>query len=370
MNKLFKKLITGSLVAGLILLAGCGSQTTSQSASSNQNSQAAQSSNSNQNKEALPNVMVLANNPNGTIINSLGNGISTQLTKTMGIQVKSSTTNGPQEYLPLLGTGEMDMGILNNWDAKQGWLGKGTYAKISNDQGFPIALITSGHKSQIGILVANNSGIKTGADLKGKKYAGIISGTPGITLQDDAMLADFGLTESDVKEITEPNITAAVQAVETGQADATGVSLGTPEISNLDASSKGARFISLDASPEAVKRMTDVFPGSVVQVSPGPANAGIRQANTNLLQYEFYLVGRTALSDATVYAIVKNLWDNDKDLTAINANLKDWTTDNFVVANFSIPYHPGAIKFYKEKGIWTAAMDQRQQQLLASKPGK
>lgn len=350
----------------LFALAGCGGQPASQKQdnSKGQNPPAQTAA-----QDQQPKVLALGNNPTGTLINSLGTGIATLLTKTMGIQVKSVALNGPQEWMPMLGTGEMDLGILNCWDAEKGWKGEETYGPISNNKGFPISLITSGHKSQIGILVANNSSIKKGSDLKGKKFVRTIIGTPGITLQNTALLANFGLSESDIIDIKVPNITAAVQAVETGQADATGVALGTPQIQELDASSKGARFLSLDPSPEAVKRMTDLFPGKVVQVLPGPGNAGIRE-NTNLLEYDFYLVGRSNLSEATVYEIVKNLWDNNKELTAINNNLKDWTTDHFVVDNFTIPYHPGAIKFYKEKGLWTSALEQRQQELLALKSGK
>ena len=367
MNKLITKIVTGITLAGLILVSGCGSEPSPQTTNNNQNNQSTQSSTNNQGDQALPKLLSLGTNPNGTILNSLGAGIGTELTKTMGIQVKVIAMNGQTEWMPMLDSGEIDMGMINSWDAEQGWKGAGTYGPISNNKGFPLTLITSGHKSMVGIIVANNSNIKTGADLKGKKYAGTVSGTPGVTLQDDAMLANFGLKRTDVIEITVPNLVAAVQAVETGQADAAGVALGTPEISALDASNKGARFLSLDSSPEASKRMTDVFPGKVTQVSPGQANVGIRQNNTNLLSYDFYLVGRNKLNDATVYSIVKNLWDSNKDLTSINSNLSDWTTDNFLVENFTIPVHPGAIKLYKEKGIWTPAMDQRQASLLASK---
>lgn len=351
--------LTVSVIAGLVLMTGCGNQPTAQSSSNNQQTQQKP-------QEQLPKIMALANNPEGTIVNSMGTGIVTVLTKSLGIQVKSSSLNGPQEWLPLLGSGEMDLGILNNWDAHTGWKGEGTYSKISDNKGFSISLIASGHKSQIGILVANNSDIKTGAGLKGKKYVGIVSGTPGIALQSSAVLANFGLKDSDVKMITVPNITASVQAIETGLADAASVALGTPEIASLDASNKGARFLSLDPSPEAIKRTTDIFPGSVLPVSPDKATVGIRE-KTNLLNYEFYLVGRSALNDTTVYTIIKSLWDNNKDLTAINKNLSDWTTDNFVVENFTLPYHPGAVKFYKEKNLWTPALDKRQQDLLASK---
>lgn len=357
--KKLNKLITLTVLAGLVLMTGCGSQPTTQSSSNTPQTQQ-------QPQDQLPKILALANNPEGTIINTMGTGIVTVLTKSLGIQVKSSSLNGPQEWLPMLGSGEMDLGVLNNWDANKGWKGEGTYSKISNEKGFSIGIITSGHKSQVGVLVANNSDIKTGADLKGKKYVGIISGTPGIALQSSAVLSNFGLKDSDVKMITVPNITAAVQAIETGLADAACVGLGTPQISNLDASNKGARFLSLDPSPEAVKRATDIYPGSVLPVSPDKANVGIRE-KTNLLTYEFYLVGRTALNDFTVYNIVKGLWDNNKDLTAINKNLSDWTTDNFVVENFTIPFHPGAIKFYKEKNIWTPSMEKWQKEILASK---
>jgi TRAP-type uncharacterized transport system substrate-binding protein len=67
------------------------------------------------------------------------------------------------------------------------------------------------------------------------------------------------------------------------------------------------------------------------------------------------------------YDIVKNLWDYNQELGAIHVRLKDWSTDRFVNSTNVIPYHPGAIKFYKEKGIWTQEMEQRQDQLVAEK---
>jgi len=70
------------------------------------------------------------------------------------------------------------------------------------------------------------------------------------------------------------------------------------------------------------------------------------------------------------YQIVKTLWEHDKELGAIHVRLKDWTNDRFVSSKATVPYHPGAVKFYQEMGVWTGDMAKLQQNLLAQKPGK
>ena len=352
-----KQLISLTAIAGLVLISGCGSQSNTQSSSTNQQTQ--------EKTQEQPKVLTVATLPVGSLINSLGAGIATELSNTTGIEVKAIATTGPQEYMPLLATNEMDLGVVSNWDSGMAWSGKSSFAQVSNNKGFSISLITSGIKSYVVPVLAANSPIKNGSDLKGKNFAGIITASPGITAQNDAFLANYGLTRSDVKMITVPTLTAGVQAVIPGQADAACAAIGTVDVRTLDAA-KGARFLSLDPSPEAAKRTNEYFQGKIVKLSPSEAYVGIK-GDTNVLQYDMYLIGRNNLSETTVYNLVKSLWDNNNDLIAINSALKTWTTNNFVVDNFTIPYHPGAIKFYKEKGIWTPAMDQLQQSLLASK---
>lgn len=113
---------------------------------------------------------------------SLGTGISTVLTKSMGIQVKVMTTNGPQEFYPMMKDNQADLGIENNWDAVSGWKGVSTYGPISDNKGFDVRLVVSGNQVIDQLIVANNSDIKTGADLKGKKVVTTISSSPGMTL--------------------------------------------------------------------------------------------------------------------------------------------------------------------------------------------
>lgn len=311
-------------------------------------------------------VMALGTHGVGSIVNAMGSGISTVLSRELGTEVKTVASSGPTEWMPMMNTEEMDMGVLNAWDAQMGYLGGIGYDKISGGKGFPIMLITSGHKSASGMMTSKESGIKTGADLKGKRYVGTYTGSPGQTMLADAGLANLGLTKKDVKMVSVPDVASGIRAIMEGRADVAGTAnIGMGIVSELDAG-KGAQFISLDTSPEAVKAMQELFPATPVKVSPGKGKTGVLE-DIYLMEYDFYLVGRQKLSDDVVYNVVKALWDKNKDLGAINKNLEDWTPENFVVELFTLPYHPGAIKFYKEKGVWTPDMDKRQQELLASK---
>jgi len=176
----------------------------------------------------------------------------------------------------------------------------------------------------------------------------------------------MGLTEKDVKMVSVPSVGDGIKALMEGRADVAGTAaIGMGIIKELDAG-KGARFISLDPSPEAVKRMQEFFPAKAVKVSASKDKTGVVE-DTYLMEYEFYLLGRESLSEDVVYNVVKALWEKNSDLGAINKNLLDWTPENFIVDNFTVPYHPGAIKLYKEKGVWNSELDKRQQELLAAK---
>lgn len=302
----------------------------------------------------------------GSIANAMGTGIAAVLSEGLNVEVKAIASSGPTEWLPMIDSGEMDLGILNNWDAQMGWQGKSVYRNLSGGRGFEIRLITSGHKALNGIVVAEGSGIKSGMDLKGRRYVGIYTGSPAITAQAEAALANFGLTPEDVKMIAVPGVEAGVRALIEGRAEANGSNnIGMGVISELDAS-RGARFLSFDPSPEAIRRLQEKFPAALVRISPGQGKTGVRE-DVYLMSYDFYLVGRATLPDNLVYQMVRVLWERNGELTRMNRQLEDWTPENFVNSLNTIPYHPGAIKFYKEKGLWSPEVEARQQELLAGR---
>lgn len=308
----------------------------------------------------------IATHPIGSILNSVGTGLGTVLSKHLPTAVKVMPTTGPTEWFPMISTGEIDMGVLSNWDAGMGRHGKEDYKAATAGKGAPIYLLTCGFPNLGGTLVLDKSDIRKGSDLKGKRVVGIYTGSGGITAQARAALANFGLKPTDVKMASVPGVEAGVRAISEGRADATlSVGVGVATIAELDAE-KGARFLSYDPSPEGLKRMLEHFPLQLVQVSPGPGKNGVKEP-IYMMAYDFYLVGAEKLSNDAAYLIVKTLWEYDKELAPIHIRLKEWTKDRFVSKNATVPYHPGAINFYKSVGAWNPEMDQLQKKLLEEK---
>ena len=65
---------------------------------------------------------------------------------------------------------------------------------------------------------------------------------------------------------------------------------------------------------------------------------------------------------------LKAIWDNIDKLPPLNPQFQEWTRERAASAEVTIPYHPAAVQFYKEKSLWNAKMDETQKRLLAINP--
>ena len=87
-----------------------------------------------------------------------------------------------------------------------------------------------------------------------------------------------------------------------------------------------------------------------------------------MLAYDIYMVGHKGLSNEVVAHSLKAIWDNIDKLPPLNPQFNEWTRERAASVDITIPYHPAAVQFFKEKNLWNAKLDDTQKRLLAINP--
>ncbi|MCX7857497.1 MAG: TAXI family TRAP transporter solute-binding subunit [Deltaproteobacteria bacterium] len=306
----------------------------------------------------------IGTNPIGAFFHTIGVAAAKVINDYTNLKAVVKPMSGPEAWMPYMARGEMQLGVMNMWDAEMAIAGKYEWEKLSQGKGFPnLRLITPTVPNKIGIMVAKDSPVKKIADLKGKKVAGKYPRS-SITLQTLALLANGGLEEKDVIMVPVHSPPDGVKAIIEGRAEASGtITLGSPIIEELNAK-KGARYLPLDPSPQLVEKMKKYFPGYMVKVKEGPGVVGIT-GEQYLWAYDIYLATVTELPESIAYTITKALYEHYKEFELVHKLLKEWNQESFLSKDIVIPYHPGAVKYFKEKGIWNKEMEEIQSKLLA-----
>jgi uncharacterized protein len=89
------------------------------------------------------------------------------------------------------------------------------------------------------------------------------------------------------------------------------------------------------------------------------------RGDTHVIGYPLQLVSSTQVSDKTIATLLKAWWDNLTELQTIHPLFKRWTKETQAITNFTVPYHSGAIQFYKEVGVWTPKHDARMKEICS-----
>jgi hypothetical protein len=206
---------------------------------------------------------------------------------------------------------------------------------------------------RVGIIVRNNSDIKTVADLKGKRIGSGWTGfRQGIALW-DGLLANAGLSLKDTTPVPTTDLLRAADDFKAGRSDAFMFAVGGPKVAEAHASIEGGvRFLNMDNSPKAVEQMQKVRQEySVAPQQPAPHLAGVI-GPTNLMQYYIVVLTNKDTPEDLVYKVVKTAHANKAAMVAGHPSFNAFTQEGMAVPHKRIQYHPGAIKFFKEAGIW------------------
>jgi TRAP transporter TAXI family solute receptor len=316
-----------------------------------------------------PRSVGLGSNPAGSIYYSLASGLANVVSSGAPFQMAVQPYTGSSTYLPLIESGELEFGMVNAVDMALAYQGPDKL-KIGGRNPYPYTpssrLIMRGSPLQSSLVVRKDSPIKTIQDVKGKRVTGEYPAQLAVWYNIFGSLSNAGLTWNDVKVVPVPAVNEGVDALVQGRADVTTHAIGSAKIKEADAA-VGIRYISLDCAPQAEERMEKAVPGYYLARLKGGSSTGILEDICGFA-YDIYMIGHKGLPDAVVQGALKAIWDNIAKLPPLHPGFKDWTRERAVSPNVTMPYHPAAVQFYKEKGIWSAKMDEAQKKLLALNP--
>ncbi|HAI86054.1 MAG TPA: C4-dicarboxylate ABC transporter substrate-binding protein [Firmicutes bacterium] len=288
--------------------------------------------------------LVLATGGTAGTYYPLGGAIANIANKRISkMNMAAQATGASIENIRLVTKEEADLALVQNDTADYAYNGTEAF------QGKPtksFGAVASLYPEVIQFVVRADGPIKTWADVRGKR---ISVGAPGSGTEANArqLLDVNGMTYADVEEQFLSFAESANQFKD-GHIDGFFVTAGVPNPGITDVSTQHKiRILSMPA--DKIKELTTKYPFLVA--SAVPANAYINQpdaASTPAVMA--ILVAGNHVSEDDVYHITKVLFENDGDLArahAKGAEVKLATALN----GLSTPLHPGAAKYYKEKGL-------------------
>ena len=293
-------------------------------------------------------VVSLITTPAGSFSNSAGSAIAKVVNEKaklrMTIQAQAST--GYEE----IEAGSVEFNVSNSFDST--FFAQGREEYKARGPAKSIRHVAALIPYRVAMHVPAASNIKSIADLKGKRVASDFNAQKTIARIIEAHLANAGLSYKDVVGVPAPNVVRQAEDFKAGRIDVMFFALGSAAIKEAAAALGGVRVLAVDASPTAVKRLNAVLPGAyIMEISPSPAVDGISKP-TKLVAFDMDLNSSTKVSDNVVYQVVKAIYENKKDLVASFRPFAILEPRNMAKPAEGIQFHSGAVRFYKEVGLW------------------
>jgi TRAP transporter TAXI family solute receptor len=273
----------------------------------------------------------------------LGVGISKIYSdKIKDSKVQVQATKASVENLNLLQDGKGELAFVLGDALKDAWQG-------NEDAGFKTKLdklrvIGAIYPNYIQIVASKDSKIKTLADLKGKGLS-VGAAKSGTELNTRALFKAAGMSYKDLGKIEYLPYAESVELIKNRQLDATLQSAGLG-VASLKDLSTSIDIVVVSVPADIVKKMGAPFVAAKI-----PANTYKGQTeDVNTASVINYLVTRKDVSEATAYQMTKLFYESLPEMIASHSAAKDISLKD-AAKNPPVPLHPGAAKYYKEKGL-------------------
>lgn len=287
-----------------------------------------------------PKAVTIGAAPVGGVYFIWGGGFAKLLNETLGVQGAVETTGGPVHNIQLLEGKQLDFGMVTAAPAFEGWHGMG-WAKGKQHRN--VRVIFPMYTTYFQMYALKKSGIRSIYDLNGKRVGvGPVGGTP----------ATYWPLVFEVTGIKPARVVNAGSAdlnsqLKDGLLDANGQSLGLPWpiITEIETTHEINVFgIPKEAAGEFIRK----YPYFAEGLIPAGTYKSNKEPVPTLTLWNFMAVNKDA-SDDFVYRVVKATFERTDILIASHKSAREVNAKDIV--HSTIPLHPAAARYYREKGI-------------------
>lgn len=298
---------------------------------------------------AVAQTVGMATSPAGSLYHTQASAIAPLLKEKGNIELRVQPFTSPEIHLPAINAGQIEFGLANIYDIYLAVAGL-DFFKGKKNENLRIVSITAPLRSAI--FVKKDSPAKKLADLKGQRITWGYVQQNTIKQQLMSYFDAAGLSESDIVPVLVPAVVRGADDFAAGKADAFLFAVGSAKVTEVDASVGGVRALPIPEGPQAQAAFKKHFPPAYVSVvNPGPGMTGIAEP-TPIMTYDAVMVTHANAPEELVYNMTKTLHENAAAVDKSSPTLRGFSAATMAKKIDLAQYHPGAIKYYKEKGLW------------------
>jgi TRAP transporter TAXI family solute receptor len=288
----------------------------------------------------------IATGGTGGVYYPLGGGLANVLSKSLpAVEATAEVTSASVDNVKLVGAGKADVAFCLADTASDGFNGTGKFKdKV------PVRSIAVLYANKSQWVTVEGTGIEKMADLKGKR---ISTGAPGSGTETIALriLEASGIDpEKDVKR-EKLSVAESVNAIKDKKIEAFFWSGGVPTAAVTDLAATPGTKIKLldhaDAIPNLVKKYGPLYVKGVIPAKSYPGQA----KDAQVADVWNVLLVHEKMDEKLVYDIVKTVFEKKEDLAAVHSEAANLKISNQYDGGSPIPFHPGAIRYFAEKGL-------------------
>jgi TRAP transporter TAXI family solute receptor len=283
----------------------------------------------------------------GGVYYPLGGGLANVLSKNVpGMSATAEVTGGSVDNLKLIGTGKPYLGFSMTDAALDAYKGEDKF----KGQKVELRTLMVLYPNRMHVVSIEGTGVTSMKDLKGKRVS---TGSPGSATEVMAfrVIEGAGLDKDKDMKRERLGVAESVNALKDKKIDAFFWVGGLPTAAVTDlAATPGVKIKMIDHA-ETVAPMNKKYGNLYVEdVIPKSTYSGM-QADNKQATVMNILVSGASLSDEAAYNIVKTMFDKRADMIAVHKEAENFLLENQKTAATPIPFHPGALKYFKEKGV-------------------